>query len=82
MRYNKDHHIVTEDFDMFDGQDKEKGALEKLSGTMEKFLLRNGADEVIYTERETAERFAMRFGSAGINDYFKLSEEYAKKNKE
>ena len=42
-----------------------------------KFLLRNGADEVIYTERETAERFAMRFGSAGIFDYFKLSDDYA-----
>ncbi|MBR1723407.1 MAG: TrkA family potassium uptake protein [Ruminococcus sp.] len=42
-----------------------------------KFLLRNGADEVIYAERETAERFAIRFGSAGIFDYFKLSDEYA-----
>ncbi|MBP3272359.1 MAG: TrkA family potassium uptake protein [Ruminococcus sp.] len=41
-----------------------------------KFLLRNGADEVIYTERDTAERFAMRFGSEGIFDYFKLSDEY------
>ncbi len=42
-----------------------------------KFLLRNGADEVIYAERETAERFAIRFGSAGVSDYFKLSDEYA-----
>ena len=42
-----------------------------------KFLLRNGADEVIYAERETAERFAIRFGSEGIFDYFKLSDEYA-----
>lgn len=42
-----------------------------------KFLLRNGADEVIYAERETAERFAVRFGSAGITDYFKLSDEFA-----
>jgi trk system potassium uptake protein TrkA len=42
-----------------------------------KFLLRNGADEVIYAERETAERFAMRFGSEGVFDYFKLSDEYA-----
>lgn len=42
-----------------------------------KFLLRNGADEVIYTERETAERFAMRFSLSGISDYFKLNDEYA-----
>jgi trk system potassium uptake protein TrkA len=42
-----------------------------------KFLLRNGADEVIYAERDTAERFAMRFGMEGINDYFKINDEYA-----
>ena len=42
-----------------------------------KFLLRNGADEVIYAERETAERFAIRFSSERIFDYFKLSDEYA-----
>lgn len=42
-----------------------------------KFLLRNGADEVIYAERETAERFAVRFGSEGVFDYFKLDENYA-----
>lgn len=42
-----------------------------------KFLLRNGADEVVYTERETAERFAMRFGSKNVFDYFKLNDSYA-----
>ena len=42
-----------------------------------KFLLRNGADEVIYAERETAERFAGRFGLEGIDDYFKLNEDLA-----
>ena len=42
-----------------------------------KFLLRNGADEVVYAEKETAERFAIRFGSEKIDDYFKLSDEYA-----
>ena len=42
-----------------------------------KFLLRNGADEVIYAERETAERFAVRFGSEGIFDYFNLNDNYA-----
>ncbi len=42
-----------------------------------KFLLRNGADEVVYAERETAERFAVKFSSEGIFDYFKLNDEYA-----
>jgi trk system potassium uptake protein TrkA len=42
-----------------------------------KFLLRNGADEVVYAERETAERFANRFGAEGVLDYFNLSDKYA-----
>ncbi len=42
-----------------------------------KFLLRNGADEVLYAERETAERFAVRFGSEGVFDYFNLNDKYA-----
>ncbi|MBQ8108051.1 MAG: TrkA family potassium uptake protein [Ruminococcus sp.] len=42
-----------------------------------KFLLRNGADEVLYAERETAERFAVRFGSEGVSDYFNLNDKYA-----
>lgn len=42
-----------------------------------KFLLRNGADEVVYPERETAERFAIRFGTKNILDYFKLSDDYS-----
>lgn len=42
-----------------------------------KFLLRNGADEVLYAERETAERFAVRFGSVGLFDYFNLNDNYA-----
>jgi trk system potassium uptake protein TrkA len=42
-----------------------------------KFLLRNGADEVIYAEKETAERFAVRFGSEGVFDYFNLNDKYA-----
>lgn len=42
-----------------------------------KFLLNNGADEVVYAERETAERFAMKFGSKGLHDYFRLNNEYA-----
>ena len=42
-----------------------------------KFLLRNGADEVLYAEKETAKRFAMRFGSEGVHDYFNLNDKYA-----
>lgn len=42
-----------------------------------KFLLRNGADEVIYTEKETAERLAVQFGSDNIFNYIKLNSEYA-----
>ncbi|MEZ3497495.1 MAG: TrkA family potassium uptake protein [Lachnospiraceae bacterium] len=42
-----------------------------------KFLLRNGADEVIYTEKETAERLAVQFGSDNIFNYIELNSEYA-----
>lgn len=42
-----------------------------------KFLLRNGADEVIYTEKETAERLAVKFGSDSIFNYIELNSEYA-----
>lgn len=42
-----------------------------------KFLLRNGADEVIYTEKETAERLAVEFGSDNIFNYIELNSEYA-----
>lgn len=42
-----------------------------------KFLLHNGADEVVYPERETAERFAVRFGTKNILDYFRLSDDYS-----
>lgn len=42
-----------------------------------KFLLRNGADEVVYTEKETAERLAVQFGSDSIFNYIELNSEYA-----
>lgn len=42
-----------------------------------KFLLRNGADEVVYAEREMAERLAVKYGSDHIFDYLKLSNDYA-----
>ena len=34
-----------------------------------KFLLRNGADEVVYTEKETAERLAVKYGNDSVFDY-------------
>ena len=42
-----------------------------------KFLLRNGADGVIYTEKETAERLAVKYGSDNIFNYIELNEEYS-----
>lgn len=41
------------------------------------FLLRNGADEVVYPEREAAERTAMKHGSDHVFDYIEMSTEYA-----
>ena len=43
----------------------------------EKFLLRNGADETVYPERQLALWTAIRCGSDHILDYFPLSDEYA-----
>ena len=42
-----------------------------------KFLLRNGADDVIYTEKETAERLAVTYGSDNIFNYIELNDEYS-----
>ena len=43
-----------------------------------KLLLRNGADHVVYAEREVAERLAVRYGTAqGIFDYVELTPEYS-----
>lgn len=42
-----------------------------------KFLLKIGADEVIYPERDMARRSAVRFSVAHAFDYFELSPEYA-----
>lgn len=41
----------------------------------EKFLLQNGADAVIYPERDSAYRLAVEYSSSAIYDYFKLSED-------
>lgn len=42
-----------------------------------KFLLRNGADEVVYTEKETAERLAVKYGNDSIFDYIEINEDYS-----
>lgn len=42
-----------------------------------KFLLRNGADEVIYPEKQVASWAAVRYSSDHIFDYVELTPEYA-----
>lgn len=42
-----------------------------------KFLLRNGADEVVYTEKETAERLAVKYGNDSVFDYIEINEDYS-----
>lgn len=42
-----------------------------------KFLLRNGADEVIYPDRDIAEKMAMRYSANHVFDYIELTEEYS-----
>lgn len=42
-----------------------------------KFLLRNGADQIVYTEKEMAERLAVIHGLDSVFDYIKLSPEYS-----
>lgn len=42
-----------------------------------KFLLRNGADEVIYPDRDIAEKLAVRYSANHIFDYIELTDEYS-----
>lgn len=42
-----------------------------------KLLLRNGADHVVYAEREMAERLAIKYGSKHMFDYIELTPEIA-----
>ncbi len=46
-------------------------------GVQEKFLLRNGADEVVYPEKQLADWTAIRYSSDLILDYIKLDAEHA-----
>jgi trk system potassium uptake protein TrkA len=41
-----------------------------------KFLLRNGADEVIYPEKDVAQRAALKYSANHMFDYIELSPEY------
>ena len=43
----------------------------------EKFLLRNGADEVVYPEKQLARWTAIRYTSDHILDYIELDDEHA-----
>ncbi len=42
-----------------------------------KFLLRNGADEVIYPDRDIAEKVAVRFSANQVFDYVELGNNYS-----
>lgn len=42
-----------------------------------KFLMRNGADEVIYPEKEMAEKVAVRHNADNVFDYIQLTPEYS-----
>ena len=60
---------------------KELGARKVISratsGTMEKFLLRNGADAVVFPERQLAWWMAIRYSSDNIVNYFDMTDGYA-----
>ncbi len=45
--------------------------------TYKKLLLRNGADQVVYAEREMAERLAVKYGAKNVFDYIELAPGYA-----
>lgn len=42
-----------------------------------KFLLRNGADEVIYPDRDIAEKVSVRYSANHVFDYIELNDEYS-----
>lgn len=47
------------------------------TGVQEKFLLRNGADEVVYPEKQLATWTAIRCSSDHVLDYIELDHDYA-----
>ncbi len=42
-----------------------------------KFLLRNGADDVVYPDKDIAEKLAVKLNSAKVFDYIELNSEYS-----
>lgn len=60
---------------------KEKGALRVISrasrGVHAKFLLRNGADDVVYPERQLAAWCAIRYSSDHLLDYMELDDDHS-----
>ncbi len=60
---------------------KEMGAKHVVSKTNRdvhaKFLLRNGADEVIYPDRDMAERVAKKYSTNHVLDYVALNDDYS-----
>jgi len=60
---------------------KENGAkrvISKASGLNHaKFLLKNGADEIIYPEKNAAEELAVRLSASNVFEYIELSDDYA-----
>lgn len=42
-----------------------------------KFLLRNGADEVVYPDRDLAEKIAVRYSANHVFDYIELTDEFS-----
>ena len=60
---------------------KELGAERILSratnDVQEKFLLRNGADEVVYPEKQSARRIAVKLSSDAILDFIELDEDHS-----
>ena len=47
------------------------------SAIQAKFLLRNGADEVVYPELDVAEKLAIKYSARNLFDYIELTDEYA-----
>ena len=60
---------------------KEMGARQVVSKATRdihaKFLLRNGADEVIYPDKDVAEKCAERYSMDNVFDYIELDDDYA-----
>lgn len=60
---------------------KELGAKRVISKARDsvhaKFLLRNGADEVVYPERDSAERVASRLSANNVFDYIELTDNFS-----